>query len=326
MKFSLIENATYRMEETEKPKIGQGENLIKVKACGVCGSDIPRVFYGKAYHYPLVVGHEFSGVIEDSYDKSKIGKKVCVFPIKPCFNCGNCSEQNYANCKSYDYYGSRCDGGMQDYVVCKDFNIIELPPEMSYCAAAMTEPCAVCLHAVKKANLNEHSVLRVYGAGTIGLLCCMWARAKGVQQVSVFDIDGEKLAFAEKLGFKANDYQNPDVVIDASGAMSAVSGAIKEIKPFGTLVLLGNASGDMCFTQETYGLILRKQITVKGSWNSDFKDTENDWKDAVKAISAGVINPELLITHVFQLKDACKAFDMIKSKREIFNKVMVEMQ
>ena len=325
MKFNLISNGNYKVEPTEKISIGEKENLIKVKACGVCGSDIPRVFDGKTYHYPLVIGHEFSGVIEDSYDKKKIGKKVCIFPIKPCFNCDSCKEQNYANCVCYDYYGSRCDGGMQDYVVCKDFNLIELPDNISYFSAAMVEPCAVCLHAVKKANLNSKSVLKVYGAGTIGLLCCMWARAKGVKEIYVFDVDAKKLELASALGFKTEGGVMPDVVIDASGAMPAVDSAIKEIKAFGELILLGNAHKDMCFSLQTYSQILRKQLTVKGSWNSDFKDFENDWKESIQAISKGLIEPERLITHVFKLEDCVKAFDMIKNKTQTFNKIMVEM-
>ncbi len=324
MKLNLISNANYKIEETSIPKINQDEHLIEIKACGICGSDIPRVFDGKTYHYPLVVGHEFSGVIKDSYDKSKIGKKVCIFPIKPCFNCESCKAQNYANCVSYDYYGSRCDGGMQNYVICKDFNVIELPDEFSYRSAAMIEPCAVCLHAIKKSTLNSDTVLKVYGAGTIGLLCCMIARAKGVKEIYVFDVDEGKMALAEKLGFKTKQDKQPDVIIDASGAMPALISSIKEIKPMGELILLGNAHKDMTFPLDIYSGILRKQLTIKGSWNSDFKDSQNDWKDSIDLISKGLINPELLITHVFKLENADKAFDLIKDRKETFNKVMVE--
>lgn len=322
MKLNLISNGIYKIEQSEKPTIKEGENLVRVKASGVCGSDIPRVFE-KTYHYPLVVGHEFCGVIEDSYDKSKIGKKVCIFPIKPCFNCDSCKEQNYANCVGYDYYGSRCDGGMQDYVVAKDFNLIELPDNISFHAGAMVEPTAVCLHAVKKFDLNG-KVVKVYGAGTIGLLCCMLAKVRGAKEVIVFDVDVKKMALAESLGFKASK-NAPDIIIDASGAMPAVESAIKEIKPFGEVLLVGNAHKDMVFKVDTYSQILRKQLTIKGSWNSDFKELENDWKDAIRLISKGEIKPELLITHVYKLENADKAFDMIKEKKEMFNKVMVEM-
>ncbi|MBO7149969.1 MAG: galactitol-1-phosphate 5-dehydrogenase [Clostridia bacterium] len=322
MKLNLVANGIYKMEQSEKPTIKEGESLVKVKASGICGSDIPRVFQ-KTYHYPLVVGHEFCGVIEDSYDKGKIGKNVCIFPIKPCFNCDSCKEQNYANCVGYDYYGSRCDGGMQDYIVAKDFNLIELPNNISFHAGAMVEPTAVCLHAVKKVDLNG-KVLKVYGAGTIGLLCCMIAKVRGAKEIIVFDVDENKMKLAKSLGFMESG-ETPDVIIDASGAMPAVTSAIKEIKPFGEIIFLGNAHKDMNFSLDTYSQILRKQLTIKGSWNSDFKDTVNDWKDAIDMISKGEICPEKLITHVYKLQDADKAFDMIKEKKETFNKVMVEM-
>ena len=92
MKLNLISNGNYVIEQSEKPIINDKESLVKIKACGICGSDIPRVFQ-KTYSYPLVVGHEFCGIVEDSYNKSKIGKRYCVFPIKPCFNCESCKKK-----------------------------------------------------------------------------------------------------------------------------------------------------------------------------------------------------------------------------------------
>lgn len=326
MKFVLSEKMQYAVEKSEKPKIQGKQSLVKVKACGICGSDLPRVFQGKTYHFPLVIGHEFSGVIEDSYDKSKIGKKVCVFPIKPCFICKSCKEENYANCVGYDYYGSRCDGGMQDYVVCDDFNLIELDDTLDFPSAAMIEPCAVCLHAVKKANLTERSVLRVYGAGTIGLLCCMWAKSFGVKNITVVDPDDGKAKFAQTLGFQTSPSDTPDVVIDASGAGKAVADAISALQPLGKIVLVGNAFADITLPIDIYSKILRKQLTLVGSWNSDYRHDQNDWTESAKAIEEGKIEPKKLITHTFPLKDAAKAFDAIKERKETFNKVMVVME
>ncbi len=325
MQFSLKSNCEYEIIDSLKPNIKGKENLIKIKACGICGSDIPRVFMNKSYYYPIVLGHEFSGIIEDSYDKSKISKKVCIFPIRPCFKCENCKNGNYANCVHYNYYGSRCDGGMQDYIVADDFNIIEIPESISYDAAAMVEPCAVTLHALKKANIEKGQSLKVYGAGTIGLICCMWAKSMGVEKICVVDTDDKKLEFAKSLGFENLPLENPDVVIDASGAMQAVNDAIKSVKAFGKIILLGNASKDMTLELSTYSQILRKQLILMGSWNSDYKSEQNDWLDVVKYLEQGIIHPEKLITHRYGLKDSAKAFDMIKERKETFNKIMLEM-
>lgn len=325
MQFTLIGEKKYSLENVAKPEIKDKQNLVRVKACGICGSDIPRLFNGKVYHYPLVIGHEFSGIIEDSYDKSNIGKRVCVFPIKPCFACESCHDENYANCQDYDYYGSRCDGGMQDYVVCDDFNLIEIPNGISYDSAAMIEPCAVTLHAIKKSGIDENSVVRVFGAGTIGLLCCMWAKVFGAKEVTVSDIDKNKLDFAQKLGFVGESTQAPNVIIEASGSSTAINSALDLIKPFGKIVLVGNASKDVSLSVSSYSKILRKQISVLGSWNSDYKHDVNDWTDSVNAIASKKMQPELLITHRYQLKDILSAIDMIEGRQEMFNKIMVEM-
>lgn len=324
MRFVVKGIGDYALEADGVPSMGEGESIVRVKACGICGSDLPRLFMGKVYHYPLVIGHEFAGVIEDSHDRTKIGKKVCVFPIKPCFSCENCRNGNYANCDHYDYYGSRCDGGMQDYVVCRDFNLIELPDGIRYGSAAMIEPCAVTLHAMKKADVRGRAV-RVYGAGTIGLLCCMWAKDMGAKEVTVSDIDPRKSDFAEKLGLGAQGKEAPDVVIEASGAGSALNDALEVIRPFGRVVLVGNASRDVVLPVGSFSRILRKQLSLVGSWNSDYKQDANDWKDSVDAIAAGRICPELLITHRYPLKDMMSAIAMIQAKQEMFNKIMVEM-
>lgn len=212
---------------------------------------------------------------------------------------------------------------MQDWVLCEDFNLIELPDNISFNAGAMIEPSAVCLHAIKRVDI-KNKVLKVYGAGTIGLLCCMLARVRHAKEIIVYDVDADKMAFADGIGFKSGNVK-PDVIIEASGSMAAVESAIDEINPYGTIVLLGNAHKDMTFSLKTYSQILRKQLTLKGSWNSDFKDDANDWKECIDLISRGEINPERLITHVFDLKDADKAFDMIKERKETVCKVMVQM-
>ena len=98
----------------------------------------------------------------------------------------------------------------------------------------------------------------------------MLAKVRGAKEVSVFDVDEKKMALAQSLGFEKSQ-SAPDVVIDASGAMPAVASAIKEIKPFGELLFVGNAHKDMVFTVDTYSQILRKQLTIKGIWNSNYK-------------------------------------------------------
>lgn len=325
MKLTIFDDGKLAVEPTEIPICFDREVVLKVKACGICGSDIPRVFNGKSYYYPIVLGHEFSGIVEKSNAEKWVGKRVCVFPILPCRECEYCKKEQYANCTHYDYYGSRRDGGMQDYLVVKEENLVELPDNVSYESGAMIEPTAVCLHAVKKANIKKDENVLIYGAGTIGILCAMWVKDFGAKDVYLVDIDEKKLLMAEELGFKRYNGERVQVVFEASGANICLNQAIDAISAFGRLIIVGNASADMTVTKENYSKILRKQLSLFGSWNSDYSQTVNDWQDSVQAISEGRIRPEALIKHKFSLKQGVQAFDVIKN-REFYNKIMVVME
>jgi len=325
MKLTVYEGGAVRPEPSEKPVARDGYCVFRVKACGVCGSDLPRVFMGRSYYYPIVLGHEFAGVVEDSTNPSLVGMRACIFPILPCGECEYCKREQYANCTHYNYYGSRTDGGMQEYLLIKESNLIPIPDSVSFEAASMAEPMAVCLHAVKKAGIKKGDTVTVYGAGTIGLLCAMWAKHFGAEQVYLSDINESRLAFARELGFAVSADETPDAILDCSGAGSAVCSALERIKAFGTLVLVGNAERDVTLTVEAYSKLLRKQLTVCGSWNSDFRSDVNDWQESVDAMASGAMHPEVLITHTYPVERGDEAFAMIASGKEFFNKVTVVM-
>ena len=322
MKATVQKGGEIFIEQSDRPQKKAGEAIVRIKACGICGSDVPRVFADKSYYYPIVLGHEFSGVVEESEKPNLVGKRVAVFPLLPCKECEFCAKEQYANCVRYDYYGSRRDGGMQDWLSVKEENLVVLPDGVSYEAGAMAEPLAVCLHAVKKANIAEGESVVVYGAGTIGLLCGMWAKALGAKQAYFVDIDERKLLTAESLGFARFDGQEIEVAIEASGASACLNGCLQSVKAFGRVIIVGNASKDMCIDRANYSLILRKQLTLCGSWNSDFGSKVNDWKECLSAVAQGKIVPETLISHRFLLADTQKAFEVIKNG-EFYNKIMV---
>lgn len=322
MQITVYENGKIAVEKSAYPVLKSGEARIKIKACGICGSDVPRVFAGKSYYYPIVLGHEFSGVVEASENKSLVGKRVCVFPVLPCKECEFCKQEAWANCKNYDYYGSRRNGGMQEYLAVREENLVVLPDNVSFEAGAMLEPTAVTLHAMKKAHLRGGERVLIYGAGTIGLLCGMWARCMGAERVDFIDIDAKKIEFARGLGFTAYENGEADVVVEASGAQACVNGAIEKARAFGRIVIVGNPHSDMCIRKENYAQILRKQLILCGCWNSDFSTRCNEWAESVNAISAGKIQPEKLITHTFPMAEGDKAFAVL-ANGEFYNKIMV---
>jgi len=314
-----------QIEQSEPLSATDGYCVFEVKACGICGSDVPRVFAGSSYFYPIVLGHEFAGVVKESKNPSLIGKRACVFPILPCGACEFCQKQQWANCVHYDYYGSRRDGGMQSELLIKESNLVFLPDNVSYEAGAMIEPSAVCLHAVKKAEITQDSRVLIYGAGTIGLLSGMWAQAMGAKSVFFSDPDPKRCEMAENLGFSLYAGEAIDTVIEASGAPSVLNHAIAACEAFGRIVLVGHGKQDVVVEHGCYAQILRKQLTLTGSWNSDFTDAVNDWKESVSAIADGRLCPERLITHKIPLSEGERAFAIIGERKEFYNKIMVVM-
>ncbi len=316
-----------RLDTLPVPALGEDEVLVKIAYCGVCGSDIPRVYSKGTYYFPTVIGHEFSGVIEYDPKGELNGKRVAVFPLLPCFECDSCQQERYALCADYDYYGSRRDGAMAEYLAVKRFNLLLLPDDVSLEAGAMCEPSAVACHATKKlGELTGKSVL-ISGAGPIGILAAMFCRHRGAEKVYFFDLDDAKVRAAEKLGFyEYTDDISVDTVVEGTGAGPALVRCLKALKPFGKIVLMGNPSRGVELTQADYWLILRKELQVFGTWNSSYGERENDWREAIDAMGKGIITPEALITHKFALEDYREAFELMRDRKEFYQKVMLEVK
>lgn len=162
----------FKYEDVELRDIKDDEILMKVEACGICGSDIPRVFELGAHTFPITIGHEFSGVIVDTArqeDKDIIGKKASVFPLIPCRQCESCETGHYAQCTNYNYLGSRCDGGFAQYCIIpsKWHLIFSENKDVTSEALAMVEPATVAQHAVRRAEVTAGDNVLIFGAGPI---------------------------------------------------------------------------------------------------------------------------------------------------------------
>lgn len=320
----LTQTNTLVIEERPMPVRGEDEVILRVGAAGICGSDLPRVFAGKVYHFPLVLGHEFAGEIVDAADPALIGTRAAVFPLLPCRKCAMCEAEEYPLCADYDYYGSRRDGAMEEYLAVKLWNLIPVPDGVSMEEAAMCEPAAVARHAIMRARLTGGERVLVYGAGPIGLMLGQWALSMGAASVAYADIDARKLAFAEELGFARRDEGTKyDVVIEGAGHPSALEGAIASAAPFGRLVLMGNASRDMDIPQAVYQQILRRQLTLAGTWNSSYNSRVNDWRASLEAMASGALNAKALISHKFALEQVREAFDLMGDRANFYCKVMI---
>lgn len=321
--------ADFRYEDVPMPVRGEGEVMLKVGACGVCGSDIPRVFTKGTYHFPTIPGHEFAGKIVESDDPALLGRKAAIFPLIPCRKCAACEVGEYVNCENYDYYGSRRDGGFAEYVAIKKENLVLLPDNISYACGSMCEPGSVARAAIRRLDVCIGDKVVVFGAGPIGLIAAQWARVAGAQSVRVVDINEKKLEFAASLGFEAYDMARDgkvDCVLEGTGASAALNNAVLALKDHGRMVLMGNPARDMNIAQSTYSQILRREITMSGTWNSSFNRRCNDWAATVEAMASGLIKYEELITHRVPLSHAPEALEMMRDGREFYNKVTVVNQ
>ena len=314
-----------KVENRPIPEIGMDEVLVNVKNCGICGSDIGRVFKNGTYHFPTVPGHEFAGKVVLDKSGEWTGKRVSVFPLLPCFECDACKAQNYACCANYDYYGSRRDGGFTQYIAVKKFNLVPLPDNVSYEEGAMCEPASVGCHAVKKLNIRGGESLLISGAGPIGIIAARWALGKGAKSVRFIENDPAKIDFAKKLGFDIHiEGDKYDCAIEGTGASAPLAMIIRAMKTRGRVILMGNPGSDINLSPKDYQQLLRSELQLFGTWNSSYADFDNDWRDTLEAISKGELIIRDLITHIFPLADTLKGLSMMRDKKEFFVKVMTD--
>lgn len=341
--YSLYGINDLRKVEISKPVLTEGWVLVEVKAAGICGSDIPRVFETGTYSFPLIPGHEFAGVVVDvgeNGNQNLIGKRVGVFPLIPCKECDSCKKQDYETCQNYNYLGSRIDGGFAEFVKVPEWNLIEIPDDISFEEAALLEPVSVALHAIRNIQYDKISTAMIYGIGPIGLIVAQWLRTFGIEKILLVANKDEQIAIANELGFtncinskKINleqwvndnsDGQKIDLVVEGVGTTEALQLCIDSVSANGYLVTLANPKGDMFLDKNIYWKILRRQITVKGTWNSRFKVKENDdWMMSIRALQNKEINIMPLITHKISYNDLLESMIFMREKKGFYCKVMV---
>lgn len=339
------------LEEREVPRVAENEVLVQVKAAGICGSDISRIYQTGAYHHPLIPGHEFSGVVVETgvgTDKRWKGKRVGIFPLIPCKACVPCKRKQYEMCRSYSYLGSRRDGGFAEYVSVPVTNLIELPDSVSFIEAAMLEPMAVAVHAMRRGvpwvieNHERADAIVVCGLGTIGILLLMLLWNAGMENLLAIGNKEFQKEIVLSMGLPEERYcdsRNQDVkkwlaehtgglgvgtFFECVGKNETLILAIDNAMPGGHVCLVGNPYSNMEIEKAVYWKILRNQLVVTGTWNSSFTgDSEDDWHYALKRLADKQIKWEDLVSHEFSMEDLEKGFHIMRDKTEDYVKIMV---
>lgn len=321
---SLFSVGDFRLVELPIPEISGDEILVRVGACGICGSDIPRIYELGTRVYPVVLGHEFSGIVvkvANNKDQDLLGKKVAVFPLIPCGKCEMCKTGNFAQCTNYNYLGSRSNGGFAEYcVVPSRFNIVMTKNnDVSLEDLSIVEPATVAQHALRKAGLRNGDKCLIVGAGPIGILMARWAKLFGASNIVLFDVLNEKVEFATQRGLQIYNSNNLnfsefikektdglgfDIVIEGTGTSGGLKSAINCVRTFGTIGLLGNPHKDTVIALADHSNILRKEINFTGIWNSVYdRFPFNEWEHTVNMIEDGKIRVNDLITNRTNLEN-----------------------
>ncbi|RKS84790.1 galactitol 1-phosphate 5-dehydrogenase [Orbus hercynius] len=320
MKAIIVnEDSTLQTQELEMPVIENPQQIIvKIAYSGLCGSDIPRIFHHGAHFYPITLGHEFSGTIVEvgqHVEHLKVGDNIASVPLLPCFKCDECHHHYYSLCKNYTFVGSRKAGGFAEYVVMDQKNAFKLPNNVSLLAGAFFEPLTVGMHGILLADGCQDKNVIIVGAGTIGLLAMQCAKAMGASSIIVIDINQERLALAKSLGADhvynpshltaeqildaMNDLRFNQLVLETAGSPITVKLSIDIAGPRAQLVLIGTLHQDLALPEKTFGLILRKELTIMGSWmNYSAPWPGKEWQLISDYFAQGKIELEKLIAGI----------------------------
>jgi 2-desacetyl-2-hydroxyethyl bacteriochlorophyllide A dehydrogenase len=306
------------MAETEMPEPGPGQVLLKVRQVGVCGTDL-HAFEGTQpyFSYPRILGHELGCEVADANGSRwfREGEAVTVMPYFACGDCIACRKGRPNCCVSLAVYGVHVDGGMREYITVPAASVVSgggLGTE----ALALVEPLAIGMHGVRRAGIMAGEDVLVVGAGPIGLGLMRFAALAGARVISM-DVNRRRLDVCRTLGVEdlvdgtSEDAEArvreltggrmPDVVIDATGNLSAIRTAFRYLAHAGRFLLVGLQKGDVSFSHPEFH---KREATLMSSRNA----TRDDFEQVLTAIRNGAVDPKGLITHRVGLDEAGERF------------------
>lgn len=323
-----------RFEEIPEPAVSPGTVKIKVIASGICGSDVPRVLEGKAHFFPLVLGHEFSGIVTEAGEGVSSlapGDHVAGVPLVPCFDCDDCAAGNFALCRHYSFIGSRQQGSLAEYVVVPEKNAVRIDPAIPYEQGALFEPSAVALHGIRLLGPVAGKTVAVLGAGTIGYFTVQWARILGAARIVVFSRTPRKLELCIGAGAGAavnTAAENPveaaqrltsgkgfDLVVETAGSTETIKLAFELAGNKAGVCLVGTPKEDLVFPPQLWEKMNRKEFVLTGSWMSYSAPFPGDeWTLTAECFADGrLMMDEGILYRKYPLSRAADAFALFET-------------
>jgi len=304
------------------PTISDEQALVKVEACGFCGSDLGIVagVHPRAKG-PLTLGHELCGTIaeiQSSASDFKRGDRVTAFPLISCGHCYVCRNGSPHVCRTLNLYGFDVDGAMAEYVRLPVSSLLMLPLTMSPFVGAVVEPLAVAVHGVSLAPIEEAKTAVVLGAGPIGLLTALVVKSRGVPSVLISDVRQSRLALANRLGLTAvpageelrqlvqqnTSGDGADLVFECAGAPGTAAVMTELVRSRGTIVNLGVFKKPVEVDLQAVNF---KEITILGSRVY----TKRDFEAAIELAEKLPVGQ--IVTHSFPLSEVNVAFECFRT-------------
>jgi 2-desacetyl-2-hydroxyethyl bacteriochlorophyllide A dehydrogenase len=317
MKAVVIEEPNrVAVKQIADPAPLPGEAVVKVEACGICGTDI-HVLRGEfaPTRYPIVPGHEFCGevvAIGGDVSNVKVGDFVAVDPSLFCGRCRQCRAGRFNLCENWNAIGvGSANGASAEFVAVPSANAFQLPADLPRHWGALVEPLSCAVHGLDMVDIRVAEDYLIYGAGTMGLLLAQLAKDSGASRVDMVERnpkrhDLAKRLAADRIAVSADELERPqgwDVVIDATGVVPAIEDGIRRVARGGTFLMFGVANADATATFSPFR-IYNDEIKIVGSMA-----VLHSFERALALLAKGVIDAEAMITNRFKLDDYLGAID-----------------
>ena len=331
MKTAFVkESSVISVDDVSSPVLEKGDILVQMQACGICGSDLEKVF-GQYGQPSMRLGHEPSGIILDvgsDVTEFKKGDRVFTHHHVPCYDCHFCKHGNETMCKKY-YETNLSPCGLSEQYVVPAWNVshggvLKISDSLSFEEAAMIEPLACCVRAWKKYDYQEGDSVAIFGVGPTGMMHVMLSHAKKFSKIFCFDVNDFRLDFAKKFNISdsinsmdknrkekiltATDGRGVDVAIVATSSLKALEDAIDMVRKGGAVMMFGVPSKGASLNVDM-SKIYSKEITLVTSYAASDVDT----KEALELIESSQVDVKQLITHTYSITETQKAFDHARS-------------
>jgi L-idonate 5-dehydrogenase len=322
-----------RIEEVATPDVGSNEIRVRVGFGGICGSDLHYFNHGGfdavRLREPMILGHEVAATVEEvgrTVTRVKPGDRVAVSPSLPCNSCEYCLLGRQNQCLDMRFYGSamrtpHVHGAFREALVCAEEQVYRIGDGTSLEMAALAEPLAVCVHAVRQSGDLVGRRVLVTGCGPIGTLVMLAAKRAGALEIVATDLTDATLQFARKIGADRtiNTSSNPealtpythgkgyfDAAFEASGAATALRNCIETVRPGGVIIQLGLGGGDMSVPMQ---MVTAKELQLRGSFRF-----HQEFAVAVDYIDKGMIDVKPLISATLPFTQARDAFELANDR------------